>query len=67
VHVSLSYFLVLLFFILYDLEFLGFFIFSFFASSALLSSWVVFFVFYVLLLGCFLVDYVFNLLDFVVR
>ena len=67
VHVSLSYFLILLFFILYDLEFLGFFLFSFFAVNSLANSWTAFFSFYLLLLFCFLIDYVFNLLDFVVR
>ena len=67
VHVSLSYFLILLFFILYDLEFLGFFLFSFFVATPLIQVWWAFLLFYFLLLFCFLVDYFFNLLDFVVK
>jgi NADH:ubiquinone oxidoreductase subunit 3 (subunit A) len=67
IHISLSYFLILLFFILYDLEFLGFFLFSFFIINSTLLVWFNFIIFYILLLLCFLIDYIFNLLDFVVR
>lgn len=67
IHISLAYCLILLFFILYDLEFIGFFFFAFFPFPPVVGVWFGFFTFYMLLLGCFLVDYYFNLLDFVVR